>query len=98
MTDVTPTPGTPTQVAHPGKAVVRTVVAWAAGFGIAWLARVVGIDLTDLSQPIVDSLTVGVWGIVTSFVQWLLTRPRLLPFWEAIGLGTGVEKEGRSAY
>lgn len=93
MTTAQPAPGTPTQVAHPWKSVVRTVVAAGVGVGIAWLVRVLGIDLTALSQPIIDSLTTGVWLAVTGFVQWLLTRPRLQPVLRAIGLGTGVEKE-----
>ena len=87
------TPGTPTQVAHPWKAVVRTLLAYVVGGAVAWLAHTLGIDLTGLEPAIVDSLALGVWTLVTGLVQWLLTRPRLQPFWAALGLGTGVEKE-----
>ncbi|WP_313816330.1 hypothetical protein [Citricoccus sp.] len=93
MATTQPAPGTPTQVAHPWKAVLRTIVAAAVGVALAWLVRVLGIDLTALSQPIIDSLTASAWVAGTGLVQWLLTRPRLQPFLQAIGLGTGVEKE-----
>ncbi|MDI3330558.1 MAG: hypothetical protein QJR09_07445 [Micrococcus sp.] len=93
MTTTQPVPGTPTQVAHPWKSVLRTFVAAAVGVALARLVHVLGVDLTALSQPIIDSLTAGVWAAGTGLVQWLLTRPQLQPFWRAIGLGTGVEKE-----
>lgn len=84
---------TPTQVAQPWKTVIRTFVAAAVGIAVAWLVRTLGVDLTALSQPIIDSLTTGAWAVATGLAQWLLTRPRLQSFWAAIGLGTGVEKE-----
>ena len=89
----TPAPGTPTQVAHPGKAVLRTFVAAGVGIVLAWLFRVLGIDLMGLEGAIVDALTAAVWTVVTGLIQWALTRPGLMPFWRAIGLGTGVENE-----
>ena len=82
-----------TQEAHPWRAVVRTFVAAAVGVAVAWLVRVLGIDLTPLSQPIIDSLTAAAWAFGTGLVQWLLTRPGLQPGLEAIGLGTGVHAE-----
>lgn len=85
--------GIPTQVAHPWKSVARTFVAAGVGITVAWLVRTLGVDLTALSQPIIDSLTTGAWAAATGLAQWLLTRPRLQSFWAAIGLGTGVEKE-----
>lgn len=94
MTTPTPAPGTPTQVAHPWKSVLRTFVAAGVGVAIAWLVRTLGVDLTALSQPIIDSLTAGAWAVGTGFVQWLLTRPGLQPALEVIGLDTGVHVEG----
>lgn len=88
-----PQPGTPTQVAHPWKAVLRTFVAAGVGVAVAWLVRALGVDLTLLSQPIIDSLTAGAWAVATGFAQWLLTRPGLQPALRVIGLGTGVERE-----
>lgn len=89
--------GTPTQVAHPWKAVLRTLVASAVGAALAWLSRTLGIDLTDLDDAIIDSLTVAVWAVGLGVAQWLLTHPRLLPIWEGIGLGTGTEREASYA-
>lgn len=84
-----------TQEAHPWRAVVRTFVAAAVGVVLAWLVRVLGVDLTPLSQPIIDSLTAAAWAVGTGVVQWLLTRPGLQPGLEVIGLGTGVHAEER---
>lgn len=86
-------PGTPTQVAHPWKSVLRTLVAAGIGVVLAWLLRVLGLDLTGLEQPIVDSITNGAALAFTALFQWLLTRPALMPMWQALGLGTGVEDE-----
>jgi hypothetical protein len=90
------TPGTPTQTAHPWRSVLRTFVAAAVGVAIAWLVRVLGVDLTALSQPIIDSLTAAAWAVGTGLVQWLLTRPWAQPVLEAVGLGTGVHTEQRA--
>ena len=85
-----------TQEAHPWRSVVRTFVAAAVGVALAWLVRVLGVDLTPLSEPIINSLTAAAWAVGTGFVQWLLTRPWAQPFLEAIGLGTGVHVEQRT--
>ena len=85
-----------TQEAHPWRSVVRTFVAAAVGVVLAWLVRVLGVDLTPLSQPIIDSLTTATWVVGTGLVQWLLTRPWAQPVLEAIGLGTGVHTEQRA--
>lgn len=84
-----------TQEAHPWRSVVRTFVAAAVGVALAWLVRVLGVDLTPLSQPIIDSLTAAAWAVGTGVVQWLLTRPWAQPVLEVIGLGTGVHTEQR---
>lgn len=85
-----------TQEAHPWRSVVRTFVAAAVGVVLAWLVRVLGVDLTPLSQPIIDSLTTATWVVGTGLVQWLLTRPWAQPVLEAIGLGTGVHTEAQT--
>lgn len=90
--------GVPTQLAHPGRAVLRFVVAWLVGLGVAWLARTVGLDLTELSGPIVDSVTAGVALVIASLVQWFLTLRGVEEFL-ARGkarsvLATGVHTEG----
>lgn len=95
MTDTTPAPGTPTQVAHPWRSVIRVFVAWGLGLAVAWLARTLGIDLTDLEPAMVDSLTVGVWGVATGFAQWLLTRPGVERLLSGTPLSTGVDTEPR---
>lgn len=87
---------TSTQEAHPWRAVVRTFVAAAVGVALAWLVRVLGVDLASLSEPIIDSLTAAAWAVGTGLVQWVLTRPWAQPALEAIGLGTGVHTEHRA--
>ncbi|KUG57763.1 hypothetical protein [Nesterenkonia jeotgali] len=93
MTETAPYKGPSTQEAHPWKAVVRTFVAAGVGIAVAWLARTFGIDISGLEGALADSLTATVWALVTGAVQWALTRPRFMPFFESIGLGTGVEAE-----
>lgn len=87
------TPGIPTQVAHPWRAVVRTFVAAAVGVALAWVARTVGVDLTQWEQGITDSVTAAAWAVGTGVVQWALSHPRLQGFLRVIGLDTGVDRE-----
>ena len=95
-TSTPPVPGVPTQTAHPWRAVLRTFVAAGVGVAVAWLVRTLGVDLTVLSQPIIDSLTAAAWAVGTGLVQWVLTRPWAQPVLEAVGLGTGVHTEQRA--
>lgn len=87
--------GTPTQVAHPVKAILRTFVAAAVASVLALIVRVVGIDLAEFEGALVELITVAVWAVVLAAVQWALTHPTLMPFWKAVGLGTGVETENK---
>lgn len=87
--------GTPTQVAHPWRAVLRTLVVGVIGWLLAELVRVTGLDLTHLATDMVDSITKGLWALFTAFCQYIITRPevedwlvRYLP-----GLATGVHSE-----
>ena len=87
-------PGQPTQVAHPWRAVLRTFVAAAVGSVVTWLAGV-GIDLEALAPAITDSLTYGLFTLVTGLVTGVLAHPavntwveRYVPF-----LATGVHTE-----
>lgn len=57
------------------------------------VARVAGVELAEFEGALVEVITVSVWTVLLAFIQWLLTRPTLMPFFEAIGLGTGVENE-----
>lgn len=94
MANRTIAPGTPTQVAHPWRAVVRTFVAAAVGVALAWVARTVGVDITQWEQDITDSVTAAAWAVGTGVVQWALSHPRLQPLLRVIGLDTGVDREG----
>lgn len=91
----TPVPGTPTQVAHPWRAVLRTLVAAGVGVVVAWVARTLGVDLTDFTEAIVDSITGVAWLLATGVVQWLLTRQGVEAWLRryAPGLATGVHRE-----
>lgn len=92
---IVPAPkGQPTQVAHPGRAVLRFIVAWVVGGAIAWLARTIGLDLTAFGPEIVDAITAGLALLIASAVQWLLTREGVEDFLEGTPLSTGVDTEG----
>ena len=89
-----PTSNTPTQVAHPWRAVLRTFVAAFVGAAITWLAGL-GIDLEALAPAITESITLVLFTLVTGVVTGVLAHPavnkfveRYLPF-----LATGVHTE-----
>lgn len=91
-------PGQPTQVAHPWRAVLRTFVAAVVGSVVTWLAGV-GIDLEALAPAITESVTLGLFTLVTGVVTGVLAHPavntfveRYLPF-----LATGVHTENKEA-
>lgn len=53
----------PTQLQFPLKAVLRTIVAYLVGLGLAWVARQVPSvqsTLAELTQPLVEAITNGV--------------------------------------
>lgn len=90
-------PGQPTQVAHPWRAVLRTFVAAAVGSLITWLASI-GIDLEALAPAITESITLGLFTLVTGVMTGVLAHPavnkwveRYLPF-----LATGVHTEAHN--
>ncbi|MDO4888171.1 MAG: hypothetical protein Q3979_05650 [Actinomycetaceae bacterium] len=80
---------TPTQLAHPARAVLRTLIASAVGVLVTLAARA-GIDLASLAQPLVEALTAVAWAIATGTAQWILTRPAVDAFLKrfAPGLAT----------
>lgn len=69
-----PAPVKPTQVAYPGRAVLRTLVASLVGILVTYAAKV-GIDLAGLADGLTEAITAGVWAAATGAVQWILTRP-----------------------
>ena len=106
MNDSTITPGTPTQVAHPGKATLRTAVATVVGV-ILTLAVVLPVVTLILGEELGNYLpdAAEAWLFAASaFVVALaaaITRimaiPALQPYLTKIGLGTGVEREAKHA-
>lgn len=86
--------GTPTQVAHPGRAVLRTVVAAGVSLLVTLAARW-GLDFTAVEAGLVDYVTGVVWTLVTGLVTWFLTLPRVNAWIEKYApmLATGVHKE-----
>ena len=82
--------GTPTQVAHAARTMVRTIVQSAVGAGVAWLAAH-GIDIAQYAEAIVGII----WVVATALTTWVMNQPSVntfidkwLPF-----LGTGVAQE-----
>ncbi|MEV4902339.1 hypothetical protein AB0K08_13480 [Citricoccus sp. NPDC055426] len=93
-------PGTPTQVAHPAKATVRTVVQTLVAVAIGVV--VLGPPIIDaiLAEPLVpdelrgallavSAVVVAIGGIATR----IMAIPGVNRLLERIGLGTGVENE-----
>ena len=80
----------PTQTQFPLKAVLRTIVAYLVGLGLAWTARQVpGVEstLAQLTQPLIEAITNGVAVALAGFVTWLMSRPRVNEFLTKIGIG-----------
>lgn len=102
-----PAPGTPTQVAHPGKATIRTVVqnvlsAILVGAIVAPIVLgIIGDELGDYVPA--SAMTVLIAGVaalvaISAAITRIMAIPQLQPFLVSIGLGTGVESErGRHA-
>jgi len=91
-------PGVPTQVAHPWRAVLRTIVAAVAGWAVTLLIAVLahwGIDISHLETELVASTITVLSTVLTGVFTWLLTRPRVEGFLERVlpFLATGVHTE-----
>ena len=83
---------TPTQVAHPVRALLRHLVAAAVGVFLGWLARQ-GIDAADIAPGLIDWLTGLAWAVATGAAQWVLTLPGVNRILEGTPLSPGVETE-----
>lgn len=94
----TPTPGTPTQQAHPGKAVARTVAAavlgWVLSGGLVAFAAWLGDTLTTAGLEVHAPGFVTVATAITGLLTWVFAQDWAEPALIKVGLGTGVEKEG----
>ncbi|MEE6295213.1 hypothetical protein [Georgenia wangjunii] len=100
MTVETPAPGTPTQVAHPWKATLRTLVANLLAALAAWPA-LVGL-LTETVGPYLPENwvawlggTLGAVAAAAAFLTRIMAAPWAQRWLTLIGLGTGVESEPR---
>lgn len=90
--------GTPTQVAHSGKAVIRTVVQ---NFVPTLILLSVAIPLVVqyLGPYLPESWVAWLSGAVVfllalvALITKIMALPQLQPFLAKVGLGTGVEKE-----
>lgn len=94
----TPAPGTPTQVAHPGKAVVRTVGAYVLAALAVVIAAIPIVE--DTLGPYLPEEWVAwlvgaaaVLGAVQAAITRIMALGQLQDLLSKIGLGTGVEKE-----
>lgn len=90
--------GTSTQVAHPGKAALRTAVAYLLA-AIAFLAAAIPIVQETLGDYLPETWAAWLTGAVAFLVALATLITRLMALAKAqdflakIGLGTGVEKE-----
>ena len=95
-----PEPGTPTQVAHPMKATLRTVAAYVLAL-IVLLSAALPLVADALGPYLPEGWGAWLAGAAAFLVALagLITRLMALPqaqaFLRLIGLGTGVESEAR---
>lgn len=97
MAENTPMPGTPTQVAHPGQAIKRTLSTVIAGLTVvlgilALISEVFGVYLGDNIIAWIAGASAFLAAVVV-FLTRLQALESLQGFWIKLGLGTGVEKE-----
>ena len=70
--------GIPTQVAHPWRTVVRTLIQHVSGLivaGLIWLLASIGVDVSELGPDLIVSLTV----LLTLFFSGAAARIMALP-------------------
>ena len=95
----TPTPGTPTQVAHPWRAAVRTIVAYLAVV-IPALVVAIPVIADQLGPYLPEAWAAWLLGAATflatlvGLATRLMALPQVQAALETIGLGTGVHAEG----
>lgn len=93
--------GTPTQVAHPWRSILRTIVVALVGFVLAQVIRYTGLDLTAWSAEIVDQVTNGIWLVLTGVFQYVITRPGvenfLIKFLPPLATGVHTERLPKAA-
>lgn len=94
MAKRTITTTTPTQVAHPVRTLLRTLIVAGVGAFLGWLSRQ-GIDATHITDELADWLTGIAWGLATALAQWVLTLPGVDRVLRHTPIGTGVETEPR---
>ncbi len=100
MATTQPVPGTPTQVAHPAKTTVRTVVQTLVAVAVGVVVLGPPIIEAILAEPMVpDELRGALLAVSAAVVAigGIAARVMAIPgvnrILERIGLGTGVEKE-----
>lgn len=70
--------GLPTQVVHPWRTVVRTLIQHVSGLivaGLIWLLASIGVDVSDMGADLIVSMTV----ILTLFFSGVAARIMALP-------------------
>ena len=70
--------GLPTQVAHPWRTVVRTLIQHVSGLivaGLIWLLASIGVDVSELGPDLIVSMTV----LLTLFFSGVAARIMALP-------------------
>lgn len=90
--------GTPTQIAHKGQAIKRTVTVVIAG--LILLNGIIALFLEVFDLYLADTPLAGLLAgasallaLIVTFLQRLMVMESLQDFLGKIGLGTGVEKE-----
>lgn len=90
--------GTPTQIAHKGQAIKRTVTVVIAG--LILLNGIIALFLEVFDLYLADTPLAGLLAgasallaLIVTFLQRLMVMEPLQDFLGKIGLGTGVEKE-----
>lgn len=98
MASVPSRKGLPTQVAHPWRTVVRTLIQHVSGLivaGLIWLLASIGVDVSELGPDLIVSLTVVLSLFFSGVAARIMALPQVEDFFAKYitPFATGVSEE-----
>ena len=90
--------GLPTQVVHPWRTVIRTLIQHVSGLivaGLIWLLASIGVDVSELGPDLIVSLTVALSLFFSGVAARIMALPQVEDFFAKYitPFATGVSEE-----
>ena len=98
MNELNTVRGLPTQVVHPWRTVVRTLIQHVSGLivaGLIWLLASIGVDVSELGADLIVSLTVLLSLFFSGVAARIMALPQVEDFFAKYitPFATGVSEE-----